>query len=95
LKIKWTSAASQDLDSIEEYIFQDNPKAAIEQVLHIINMVEKHLCANPGMGRMGRVAHTRELVVSGTPYIVIYRINQKALEIIRVIHGAQQWSGKI
>ena len=95
MKIRWTNAAAQDLDSIREYIFQDNPKVAIEQVLHIINLVEEHLYLNPGMGRIGRVSHTREFVISGIPYIVVYRVSRKTLEIIRVIHGAQQWPEKI
>jgi toxin ParE1/3/4 len=33
---------------------------------------------------------TRELVVSGTPYIVVYLISDD-VELIRVLHGAQQW----
>ncbi len=94
MQIIWTEAASEDLDSIEGYIFQDNPKAAIEQVLWIINLVEEHLSDNPGMGRSGRVPKTRELVVSGSPYIVVYRVKHQTLEILRIIHGAQQWPEK-
>jgi toxin ParE1/3/4 len=43
------------------------------------------------MGRPGRVISTRELVVSGTPYIVAYRVREGVVEILAVIHGAQQW----
>jgi len=39
----------------------------------------------------GRVAGTRELVVVGTPYIVVYRIEPAAVVILRVLHGAQRW----
>ncbi len=91
MQIVWTDAASEDLDSIEDYIFQDNPKAAIEQVLRIINVAEEYLSDNPGIGRSGRVPKTRELVVSGSPYIVVYRVRNQVLEIIRIIHSAQQW----
>lgn len=94
MQIVWTEAASEDLNSIEDYVFQDNPKAAIEQILRIINLVEEHLSDNPGMGRSGQVPKTRELVVSGSPYIVVYRVKHQILEIIRVIHGAQQWPEK-
>jgi toxin ParE1/3/4 len=31
------------------------------------------------------------LIVRGTPFIVVYRIEPTALVILRVLHGAQQW----
>jgi toxin ParE1/3/4 len=39
------------------------------------------------MGRPGRVPFTRELVVAGTPFVVIYRVRAD-VEIVRVLHGA-------
>ena len=53
-------------------------------------MVE-HLAMSPGLGRPGRVAGTRELVVSGIPYIVPYRVKGEVVQIITVLHGAQKW----
>jgi len=49
---------------------------------------------NPALGKAGRVAKTRELVVAGTPYIVIYRVKDNRLEILRIFHGARQWPDK-
>ena len=46
------------------------------------------------LGKAGRVAKTRELVVAGTPYIVIYRVKDNRLEILRIFHGARQWTDK-
>jgi len=31
------------------------------------------------------------LVVSGTPYIVPYRVRGEVLEVLRVLHGAMRW----
>ena len=45
----------------------------------------------PEIGRPGRVSGTRELVVSGTPFIVPYRIRQNDIEVITVLHAARQW----
>jgi len=45
----------------------------------------------PGVGRFGRVAGTRELVITGTPYIVPYRVQDDAVQIITVLHAAQRW----
>lgn len=65
MHIRWTKAASQDLDSIEEYIREHNPKAAIKQVLRVIDTVETKLSNSPRMGKPGRIAETRELYVTG------------------------------
>jgi len=48
----------------------------------------------PAMGRAGRVAGTRELVVAETPYIIPYRVRGDAVEILRVFHAAREWPEK-
>lgn len=82
--------AVKDLDDVYDYISSDNPTAAGKEVEKIVECVEL-LKDNPGMGRAGRVPHTRELVISGTPYIAAYRVKGNDLEILRVIHGARKW----
>ena len=49
------------------------------------------LLQHPQMGRPGRKKGTRELVISRTPFIVVYRAKGARIEIIRLLHGAQQW----
>ena len=90
MRIKWTKGASQNLNQIEEYIAQDNPQKAVDMVLKIIKSVER-LSDNPAMGKIGRLFDTRELIISGTPFIVPYRVRAKQIEILRVFHSAMQW----
>lgn len=45
----------------------------------------------PRIGRIGRVENTRELVVSRTPYIVAYRIEEDRISVIRIFHGRREW----
>ena len=45
------------------------------------------------MGRPGRVADTRELVLPGTSYVIAYRLRE-AVEILSVMHGAREWPDK-
>lgn len=45
----------------------------------------------PESARPGRVPGTRELVVSATPFVVVYRIEVAGVLILRVLHGAQKW----
>jgi len=49
------------------------------------------LLETPQIGRPGRVAGTRELVIFGTPYIVPYRIGSETLQILRVYHSSRFW----
>jgi len=93
VRIRWLKRASQDLNHVQDYIAQDNPHAAIETVLSIIETAEK-LIEYPGIGRSGRIEGTRELVISGTPYFLPYRVKEDRIEIMRVMHGAQKWPQK-
>ncbi|MFO1389418.1 type II toxin-antitoxin system RelE/ParE family toxin [Cellvibrio sp.] len=91
MQIKWTDLAVKDLDSIEAYITKENsPIVAIDLVLKIINVTELVLINHPKAGRIGRVKNTRELVIDGIPFLVVYRqLNE--IQVLRVLHDAQQW----
>ena len=90
MKVVWLPRALADRDAQIDYIVYDSPKAAIAQGDRIESQVET-LGAYPELGREGRVAGTRELVVSRTPFIVVYRVRAARIEILRVLHGARMW----
>jgi toxin ParE1/3/4 len=90
MKISWSRRAAEHLAAIRKYIEEDNPEAAQRVALRIIECV-RQLTAQPMMGKPGRVRGTRELVISGTPYVAPYRLKRGALEIIAVFHGRQKW----
>ena len=88
--IRWLPQAHRNRLEQLDYIAQDNPLAAIgqdEEIERQVNMLLEH----PKMGRPGRVAGTRELVVSSTPFVVIYRLHTQHIEVIRMLHSSQQW----
>lgn len=89
MQIRWLRTALANLDAEVEYIAQDNP-AAVARLLHAIDVTVGYLKPHPAMGRPGRVTGTRELVVSGTPYIIPYRMRGKNVEILRVFHAARK-----
>jgi plasmid stabilization system protein ParE len=41
------------------------------------------------MGRKGRVLGTRELSITETPFIAVYRATAEGIDVLRVLHGAQ------
>jgi len=95
VQLKWTDLVDIDLEKIEAHISKENsPAVAIDVVMRIIDSVYLVLPEYPRAGRQGRVKNTRELVVNGVPFIVIYRerVNSSYIEILRILHDAQQWT---
>ena len=90
MRLRWTKPAAQDLYNIVQRIQQDNPDAAVK-VAKILYDGCGGLANFPRRGRKGRIEGTRELVFTGLPYIVVYRIEDRNLEILRIYHGAQDW----
>jgi toxin ParE1/3/4 len=90
LKIVWLPRAVSDRDALLDFIAIDSISAAIDQGDRIMDAVAK-LADYPEMGRVGRVSGTRELVVSRTSFVVVYRVANERVEVLRVLHGAQMW----
>lgn len=90
MKLEWSVFAIEDRDRIFDYIELDNPQAAASNDQRIAARVAK-LARFPESGRPGRVVGTREMPVTRTPYIVVYRISGNIIRILRVLHGAQMW----
>ena len=90
MKAVWTRAAIRDTTHVREYIANENPAAAREIALKIVDTAER-IARFPELGRIGRVNDTRELVGSGTQYLIIYRSKRNAIHFLRVLHGHQKW----
>ena len=84
------AASHRALAHLREYIARDNPNAGNRIASALLEAVER-LAKLPNLGRPGRVAGTRELVVSGTPFIIPYRLRGDRLEIVAVFHARQKW----
>lgn len=90
MNIEWLPEAVRNREAQLAYIGGRNPAAGIDIGDAIARPVPR-LADFPEGGRPGRVYGTRELIVAGTPFIVVYRVESSALVILRVLHGAQRW----
>lgn len=90
MRLVWSAFALCDRDNIFTHIERENPAAAID-VDERMAVAARRLCDFPESGRTGRVAGTRELVVTGTPYLAANLVSGETVRILRVLHGAQQW----
>ncbi len=89
MQVVWTKKAVLHLAAIRSFIEQDKPEAA-RRIAGRIILASENLAAHPGLGRPGRKAGTRELVIPNTPFILPYRIRSKSLAILAVLHGARK-----
>jgi toxin ParE1/3/4 len=92
--VVWSPRAIGHLAALRDYIARENPGAAARTATMLLAAVHR-LAELPNLGRPGRVAGTRELVVPGTRYVIPYRVRGERLESIAVFHGRQRWPKRL
>jgi toxin ParE1/3/4 len=90
MKIVWAEQARQEWVAQYRFYFSRNPEAARRFRQEVMSAVAR-LRTHPQMGRPGHVEGTRELVITGTPFLVVYDVNAVRVEVIHVYDGRQDW----
>jgi len=91
MHVRWTPAALNDFKTISHRIEQERNLATANRVCRQIYGAIQSLRRHPHTGRPGIEEGTRELVISRLPYIVVYRLQSEAAQILHIWHGAQDW----
>ena len=101
MPVRWTHPAQADFLGVVEWLEARNPDAAARIGRRILDAVE-NLHGSPYIGRSGRSPETRELVVTRTPYLVVYGVEPAVVlsdpprvVVLRVLHGAMLWPPRI
>ena len=90
MRIRWSEPAVSDLEAIGDFIGKENSEAALRTVRRIGSEILT-LRRFPRKGRPGRAEGTRELVLSGMPYLVVYELKNDVVVLLRILHGAMKW----
>ena len=90
MRVFVAGSAEADLDSIAEY-FGGRNAAATEVMLARVSAAMQLLATHPRIGHQGRASGTRELVVTRTPFVLVYTTDGETLIVMRVLHAQQQW----
>jgi toxin ParE1/3/4 len=90
MAVTWSPRAQDHVQEIVTSLAHDDPEAA-DRMIDRIFAVTANLEAHPALGRPGRVSGTRELVISGTPYIVVYRARGDRVHVVAVWHSSRRW----
>lgn len=86
--IRRLPAAIADLDAIWDYIAQDNPDAADQTVARIFSATRR-LADFPSSGTRRPDIHPTAQSIPVGAYLILYRLQDEAVEIVRVLHGAR------
>ena len=91
MKLRYTERAIADLEAIQAYVAVDNPSAATKLGKRIRGAIEL-LESFPELGRPGRFAGTRVLLVARTPYAVYYTVEARLGEVVilHIRHGRRR-----
>jgi len=88
MRIRWTPAAAADLQHISDYLKEHHPRyrqSTLRKLYEAVHALKQW----PQRGRIGREEGTRELLFSPLPYVVVYRVTEKSVEVARIYHAAQ------
>jgi toxin ParE1/3/4 len=89
VEVVWSPLARTRLREIRAYVARDKPQAAERLAIRIVAVVEA-LRNHPRLGRVGAAPEIRELVIGGTPYIVLYRVRGRRVTVSTIWHAAQR-----
>lgn len=91
MNVNFTPQARDDLFSIRDWIAEDDARVA-DQVIARIVQTAMMFGQFPILGRVGRVAGTREFSVVGLPYLIVYRIESETeVDVVTVVHTRRRW----
>lgn len=88
MEIIWSDLSRSDLLGIITYLTEEDHRLA-DRALQKIKKAVASLETFPNRGRPGRLVHTKELLVQDLPYMLVYRIRNNNLEILRILHFSQ------
>ena len=90
VRARFLRKALFDLDAEADYLANRYNRVVAEDFVDAVQEGVELLCRHPSLGRPGRVAGTRELVMTELPYILPYRVRDDWVEILRVFHTRQK-----
>ena len=90
MKLVFSAQAREDLLEIEEYIGQANPRAAMNFLDKIMNRCEQ-IGQFPGIGRRRFELKTGYRSLVEGQYIILYRVSNHQVEVVRVLHGKRDF----
>ena len=88
MQIRWTEAAISDLVRINNHLTEYQPHYR-QPTMRTLHKAIYSLREFPRRGRIGAEEGTRELLFLPLPYLAVYRIIDKRIDVLRIWHTSQ------
>lgn len=85
LSIEWSKRAEHDLTQIEHHYFEEAGEQLAEAAGDAVYWQVQRIALNRLFFREGK-ADTRECVMQGWPYTIVYKIDDIKVRVVRVLH---------
>jgi addiction module RelE/StbE family toxin len=89
MRLRWTPAACADLETISKYLEEHHPHYREPTMRKLYDAI-RGLKQWPERGSSGAEEGTREILFPPMPYVAVYRIKDRTIEVLRIRHSAQQ-----
>jgi plasmid stabilization system protein ParE len=91
MRVRWTKPAVTDLARICDYTQEHFGAARGRATALAIYKGADSLKTFPYLGRPGRKTGTREIVIPNLPFLIVYRVLDAHVEVVRILHVARKW----
>ena len=88
MRVVFSPLSANDIEEIGDYIFTDNPKAAVKFISDLKSRCEKLRNAPDGGILRPELGHATRAVPFGR-YMIFYTANAHEIRIERILHGAR------
>jgi toxin ParE1/3/4 len=92
--LMWSEGALDDRLDILNRIAKDSVEAALRIDVRFEEEAD-WLVRFPYLGRKGKRPGSRLLPVRDTKYLIAYVVHDDFIEVMRVIHGSQEWAARL
>jgi plasmid stabilization system protein ParE len=90
VRVRWLRSGLRSIEIAEAYIAADNPQAAA-RLVDTVRSRAQLLADNPKIGRVGRIRGTREMILGGMPFLIVYRLTSDEVQVLRRLHTSQEF----
>ncbi len=91
MRVVFTAAAEADLETIADWIAQDNPRRALTFVSELRETCEALADAPFGYPFVPRYEGTGTRRQPHRNYLIFYRTTDRTIEVLHVLHGARDY----
>lgn len=93
-EVRWTRSAREDLIDIHDYYATEVDANLADRIIARIDDEVNFLHVFAMRTRPGRIAGTRELVLTTVPYVACIAIEAQIAHVIGIVHTAQKYPTK-